>query len=536
MIEKQKQKQGKNDAISYLKNETAHSFFITPTTEEEVIDIIKSLNDKKATDIYGFSVKLIKIALPVIANILSYIFNNSFLQGIFPDKLKYASITPIHKGGSKLSLNNYRPISILPLFSKVLEKIMQERLVSYLNKYNIIYEHQYGFQKNKSTSLAIMDMYSKLINAIEKKQFSCGVFLDFAKAFDTVNHKILIKKIEHYGIRGITNEWFKSYLLNRYQKVKIGNTLSDECHIECGVPQGSVLGPILFLLYINDIQNSSNILKFHLFADDTSTIYSNNELKNIQEVYNKELIKVSEWLTANKLTLNILKSNVVIFHPKYKKINEKIEIKINQKTIKENNYAKYLGVLIDKNLTWNEHIQSINFKISKGNGILYKLRDFVSKQILRTLYYSFIQPYIDYGLLNWGSAPKSYLEIIRKNLNKTIRIMSFKGKYESTKELFENFKILDFDSNHKYKIGTFMYKLNNNLLPIKISNMFHKLNTGKENVTSGYLLPSVKTNFGKRFITFTGISNWKKIPKNIKEKGTLKLFSKYYKKHIMENK
>ena len=216
------------DASIFLKNRIQNSFFITPTTEEEVSDIIKGLSDNKSSDIYGYSVKLIKIALPKIANILSYIFNNSFSQGKFPDKLKYASITPIHKEGSKLLLSNYRPISILPLFSKILEKIMQVRLVSYLNKYNIIYEHQYGFQENKSTSLAIMDMYSNLIKAIDGKQYSCGVFLDFEKAFDAVNHDLLIEKIEHYGIRGIANEWFKSYLSNRYQKVKIGNTMSQK--------------------------------------------------------------------------------------------------------------------------------------------------------------------------------------------------------------------------------------------------------------------------------------------------------------------
>ena len=163
--------------------------------------------------------------------------------------------------------------------------------------------------------------------------------------------KIIIKKLEHYGFRGVVNQWFKSYLSNRYQRVKIGNTLSDECKIEYGVPQGSVLGPILFLLYINDIQYSSKILKFHLFADDTSTIYSHNDLKNIEETYNNELKNVLEWLRANKLSLNVLKSKLVIFHPKYKKINQNIKIKINNTAIKETNYAKYLGVLLDKNLT-----------------------------------------------------------------------------------------------------------------------------------------------------------------------------------------
>ena len=173
-------------------------------------------------------------------------------------------------------------------------------------------------------------------------------------------------------------------------------------------------------------------------------------------------------------------------------------------------------------------------KISRGNGILYKLRNFVSKQILRTLFYSFIQPYIDYGLLNWASAPKSYLDPIRNNLRKVIRTMSFKDKYDSTKELFEDFNILEFDENYIYRLGIFMYKLSNNQLPIGINNMFKKLSNQRYNVTSGYLLPSVRTNYGKRFITFKGISTWKNIPVEIKDKGTLGLFKKYYKKFLTE--
>ena len=180
-------------------------------------------------------------------------------------------ITPTFKGGSKLDVSNYRPVSVLPTISKILEKLMLFRLTKFLDKYNIIYEHQFGFKKNRSTTLAVLDLNTRIIKALDNGNYAASVFLDFDKAFDTVNHEILIDKLENYGIRGIVKNWFESYLKNRHQIVKIGDTLSDKMQITFGVPQGGILGPILFLLYINDIKNSSKILKFFLFADDTST-------------------------------------------------------------------------------------------------------------------------------------------------------------------------------------------------------------------------------------------------------------------------
>ena len=256
-------------------------------TPQEVNDIIANLDESKSNYSYSVPTRL-KLVRNTISEHFATIANSSFLEGFFQKKLTLAKVTPIHKSKSKLECGNYHPISILPIFSKILEKVMTSHLAKFLGTNDIIYKHQYGFQENKS-SLAILELQSQLL--IEKDVFSCCIFLDFSKAFDTVNHSILLKKLEHYGIRGIALSWFKSYLTEGKQVVFVNSETSSEKAIRCGVPQGSVLGPLLFFLYITDICNSSKELDFRLFAVDTSIIISHKKIEFTERHVNTHLAK-----------------------------------------------------------------------------------------------------------------------------------------------------------------------------------------------------------------------------------------------------
>ena len=397
----------------YLKNPNKTKLFLTETTQDEIIDVIKKLNPKKSGDIYDISPEFVCISAKPVAQALAIIVNRSISEGIFPDKLKTAKVIPLHKGGSVLSVSNYRPISLLPIFSKIFERLVYNRMIEYIEKNNILSKNQFGFQKNKSTELAISTIVSKISNSFEKKDSCYCIFLDFAKAFDTVNHEILLEKLKYYGVNDKAFLWFKSYLSNRTQFTKVGDKLSEVGYVKHGVPQGSVLGPLLFLLYINDITESSTILQFFLFADDTTVFYSGKNNINTEKLLNNELEKVSKWLSANKLSLNVGKSNFLHFQYGNSK-KEEIKIKINHKEVEEKCSTKYLGTIIDNKLTWKPHIQYIKTKLSKSIGMISKIRYFTTDRILSDLYYSFIQSNINYNLLNWSCANNTNLEPIKK--------------------------------------------------------------------------------------------------------------------------
>ena len=275
-------------------------------------------------------------------------------------------------------------------------------------------------EKNHSTDLALIRLYDKITNAMAEKKHVIGIFMDLSKAFDTLDHNILLKKLQVYGIRGIALSWFRDYLSNRLQYVTFNKHSSDLLSVKCGVPQGSILGPLLFLLYINDITRTSSLLSFILFADDTNIFYSHKNLHSLVEILNHEIPKVCTWFKCNKLSLNINKTNFVHFKLSNTNANDlPINILIDGVPLERKNHTKFLGVFIDEHLNWNEHIRHVTTCISRNVGILYKTTHYLPPKALFMLYNSFILPYITYCNIVWAACAKTKINsiyILKKKL------------------------------------------------------------------------------------------------------------------------
>ena len=493
--------------------------FLKEVDPGEVLFILQKLNDKKSADIFKISPKLVKICATELHVKLTCLFNLSFKTGKFPSNLKIANVIPIFNSGSKMECGNYRPISLLPIFGKFFEKIMHSRIYSFIESQNILIKSQYGFQKGKSTEQALVDIQSKIVNSFENKEIPCCIFLDFAKAFDTVNHKILIDKLYYYGIRGSPLDWITSYLTNRSQCVTINNHTSSKLPITCGVPQGSILGPMLFLLYINDIVSSASKVDFQLFADDTCIFFSHKDKQILENTLNSELALIHDWLVANKLSLNVSKSNLLTFRNKNSTEGPMITLKINNEIVAEKAYAKYLGIIFDNKLTWHFHIEHIALKLTKSNGLIAKLRHFISLDKLKLIYNALIQPHLDYGSLSWSSASDSQLNRLTKLQNKTVKLMSFKKRFHSPTPLFLDIKVLPLKQSIMLNQIKFIWKILHHKFPICIEEIFSNNNINLSNRDPESLklnLPFKITSFGTSFLLFSGIKTWNSIPPNIR--------------------
>ena len=498
----------------FLHNSPQNSFFFNAITNNEVIRTIKSLDPNKSSGPNNIPNKILNLLLIDISDILTKIFNLSFETGKFISLLKIAKVIPIFKNkGSDSDVTNYRPISLLSNIDKIFEKLVYSRISSFLTDHNLINNKQFGFRSKHSTTHALISITEKIRYAIDNNEFACGIFIDLQKAFDTVDHHILLKKLQHYGIRGIANSWFKSYLSNRKQSVCISGYFSELKTILHGVPQGSVLGPLLFLLYINDLPNAISNSDTFLFADDTGLFFCNKDLKVMEYKVNQDLNSLVSWLNVNKIALNIAKTEIVLFRSPRKKLFYKVKLSLNGQTVKLSSTVKYLGIILDEHMSWKSHLTSLAQKLSRANGILSKLRHVLPKQSLLTVYYALFQSHLSYANQVWGQA-LSHKSRIFKLQKASIRILTFSKYFAHSKPLFQSLNILTVHNLTFSNNIILIYQILNKNSPLEIQSSFNLKYISNSHSTRGctnklLAKPKVKTtNYGLNSIIYQSISNW----------------------------
>jgi len=444
------------------------AFEIGKIDGRDILNAITSLKPHKSPGYDEFSIDVIKQVANELLTPLAYIFNLSCDQCVFPRDLKIAKVIPSYKAEDPTIVSNYRPISLISVFSKILEKVIHIKLYSYLEQKGLLYPRQFGFRKNHNTEYGILDLLSNIRNAMEQRLYTIGVFLDLAKAFDTVDHSILLKKMSLYGVSEKSATWFENYLSGRTQYVDINGTSTTLLPISCGVPQGSILGPLLFLIYINDLSNCVPGLQVILFADDTNIFLSHKNISTLFSTMNAQLKNLENWFHANRLSINLTKTKYMVFGKERDTDNLPLKLPpllLSSASIKRVYATKFLGITLDENLSWTRHINILEANLSQNVGVLAKVRKNLNSKAAKSLYFAFIHSYLSYGNIIWASTYKGKLSKLYNIQKRAVRIISSADRLAHSRPIMAQHKVLNVFELNIFQTLLFVYKHKQNTLP-----------------------------------------------------------------------
>lgn len=510
---------GLADSVTLLAmNKQFPTIFLTPVTPDCVYDVIRQLKCSNSSGMDNVSANILKSSAIYIVDLLSFLMNLSITEGVFPDVLKTARVVPIYKKGDSADFNSYRPVSLLPSVSKVFEKLMLQKFFSFVERNETISTVQHGFIGGRSTTSAILHFLSCLYDNMDRRCKCIGIFLDLSKAFDLVDHSRLLYKLAAYGFRGTAYKWLKSYLADRSQLVDIGGVLSSPRSVQCGVPQGSVLGPFLFLLFVNDLPAAFESQGLTMFADDNCYLCKSDSVREVRAEAQRMLNKFYSWFKENKLILNKEKTVFMKFSARVTPINESLLLKIDNRSIQQVHGTKFLGVYLDENLRWNLQVDSLAGRLSSVCFALFMLRPKVQRYILISYYHAMFVSRAVYGIIFWGAS--AHMSRIFRIQKKAIRNILGLSARESCRDYFRMLKLLTLPSLYIREVLIVIYR---SLGAFARNSDIHSYYTrGGDNL----LLPRHNLSLTERNPLYAGIKFYNYLADDIKSAPNVNTFKK----------
>ena len=476
----------------------------------------------KAIGLDKISARLLRDAAGIIAPPLTYIVNSSLKLGKFPSHWKCARVTALFKQGDRTNTDNYRPISVLPTVSKVIERAAHTQLYAFLESHQLLVRNQFGFRRGRSTPLALTQFTDEMSH-----------LLDLKKAFDTVDHTILIHKLKALGVSGTSLAWFQSYLTSRFQRTTIGQATSCNRRVSVGVPQGSILGPLLFSIYINDLPTCLKHTSVTLFADDTALYCSAKSSTDLQQMLNEDLANVAEWLNDHKLTLNVAKSKFMIGSSQRLKALGPFSLQICDEFLDKADCYYYLGVIINETLTWSDHVDYISTKVNQRLSILRRIKHLLPIHTRELYVKSMILPLLDYSDIVWGDKHnKTLMAKVQLLQNKAAKLILNKAKHS---EAINELDWLVLSERRRQHRLSFVFKCMHGLIDWNFNfthlREIHPYNTRhKDNVS----MPKSRCQWGQQRLTYQAIQEWNALPVSIRNSNSLDLFKKLFVNYFIQ--